>query len=428
MYRAKLSSQEVAELVSARKRVAVERALQSAFLRDRLGKINLDRLDEPEEWGRIPLLHKEELRELSTQTFYSDFCIADPATAVEFWRSGGATGKPLFYPRSKADIAFAVDVAFRRLWPCIGATATDTLHISFPLGIHPVGQLAARSAELEGIGTIWAGAGTTTPSRQQIQLIQELRPTILAAMPSYAIHLANLANAEGIDMAESSVKKLLVSAEPLTSSKREKLQRQWGATVYNSFGLTEGGMAAAEHEPGAGMVAWNDLYFMEVVDKESGLPLAEGETGVLVITPLWSNTITPFLRWVTGDLVSLCRQEPDANPWSIYPLLQHAHRTVGFFKIRGININHSDLEDFMFSRYEVADFKVEVISSEGNDVLRLLVEPVSNAEPGRTTAVLIREIKNKFELRPEIEITAPGQLALDFEKHTKAPRFVDLRT
>ena len=90
------------------------------------------------------------------------------------------------------------------------------------MGIHPVGQLTPRSAEMEGVGTVWAGAGTTTPSAVQVRLIQDLRPTILAAMPSYALHLANVARLEGIDLASGSVKKLLMSAEPLTPAKREK--------------------------------------------------------------------------------------------------------------------------------------------------------------------------------------------------------------
>ena len=191
-------------------------------------------------------------------------------------------------------------VAFRRIWPCIGATAADLVHVSFPMGIHPVGQLAPRSAEMEGLGTIWAGAGTTTPSAVQLRLITDLKPTIVAAMPSFALHLANLAEAEGIDLAASSVRKLLVSAEPLTPAKRGKLERIWGADVYNSFGMTEGAMTSVERTGAGGMVAFTDLFFLEVVDPSSGKAVAPGATGALVMTPLWSNTITPFLRWYTA--------------------------------------------------------------------------------------------------------------------------------
>ena len=183
-----------------RKRIAIERARRSALLRPRVSGVRIERLDDPEEWRKIPVLTKEELRKLPTDAFYRDFCIAPAVSSLEFWRSGGATGKPLFYPRSEEDLRYMLGVAFRRIWPCIGAGVKDVVHVSFPLGVHPVAQLTARSAQMEGLSTVWAGAGTTTPSQVQLELIANLKPTILAAMPSYALHLANVAEAQGIDL------------------------------------------------------------------------------------------------------------------------------------------------------------------------------------------------------------------------------------
>lgn len=321
------SQREIAAIHRVKKRLALARAKQSKFLAKRVSGIDPKKLDDPNEWGKIPVLTKDELRKLSTEAFYRDFCIAPKEHAVEFWRSGGATGKPLFYPRSAEDMRYMLGVAFRRIWPCIGATAKDTVHVSFPMGIHPVGQLAPRSAEMEGLATIWAGAGTTTPSEVQLDLILSLRPTIVAAMPSYALHLANIAEARGIDLAASGVKKLLVSAEPLTEAKRAKLARSWGASVYNSFGMTEGAMTSVERHGLGAMVAFTDLYFLEVIDSATGKPVAPGETGALVMTPLWSNTITPFLRWFTGDIVRVRPQKKGKDPFSIFPILEHALRT-----------------------------------------------------------------------------------------------------
>ena len=312
---------EIEATQRTRKRLAVERALRSKLLAPRVAGIRLDRLDDPDEWGKIPVLTKDELRKLPTAAFYADFCIAPIGASRELWRSGGATGKPLFYPRSSEDLDYNLGVAFRRIWPCIGARPGDVVHVSFPLGIHPVGQLTPRSAQMEGLATIWAGAGTTTPTAVQLELIRELEPTILAAMPSYALHLANVAEAQGIDLASSSVRKLLVSAEPLTAAKRTKLERAWGAKVYNSFGMTEGAMTTVERDGVDGMVAWTDLFYLEVVDSANGKPVAPGEQGLLVMTPLWSNTITPFLRWLTGDVVRLAPQRRTDDPFSIFPVL-----------------------------------------------------------------------------------------------------------
>ena len=319
-------------------------------------------------------------------------------------------------------------VAFRRIWPCIEAESSDTVHVSFPMGIHPVGQLTPRSAELEGIATVWAGAGTTTPTIVQLQLISDLGPTIVAAMPSYALHLANVAESEGINLATSSVTKLLVSAEPLTQAKRTKLERSWGAKVFNSFGMTEGAMTAVERKGASGgMVAFSDLYYLEVIDPESGDYLPEGEAGALVMTPLWSNTITPFVRWLTGDIVRIKRQPQSDDPFSIFPVLEHTLRTEGFFKIRGVNINHGDLEDFMFTREGIIDFKGEVVATEGLDQLRLLIEVREDKNSVDLRHTLKNDIKNKFEVGAEVEVLERGTIAKEFEASVKAPRFVDRR-
>jgi phenylacetate-CoA ligase len=418
----------IAAIHRDKKRRAVERAGRSAYMSKRVSGVDPARLDDPEEWAKIPVLTKDELRKLSTAEFYRDFCIADDGHAVEFWRSGGATGKPLFYPRSADDMRYMLGVAFQRIWPCIGATAGDRAHVSFPMGIHPVGQLTPRSAEMEGIATIWAGAGTTTPSPVQLELILSLEPTVVTAMPSYALHLANVAEAERVDLAASSVTKLLVSAEPLTEAKRAKLARSWGATVYNSFGMTEGAMTAVERDGLGAMVAFTDLFFLEVIDPASGRPVAEGEAGALVMTPLWSNSITPFLRWLTGDIVRMRRQPRTDDPFSVFPIFEHALRTEGFFKIRGVNINHGDLEDLLFAQPAIQDFRGEAVTApDGRDQLRLLVEVRRGADPERVVADLGALVRRTFEQACEIELLAAGTIAKAFETSVKAPRFVDKR-
>ena len=205
-----------------RRRIAVERALQSPFWKQRLPKLDLERVHEPDVWRHIPVLTKEALREIPADRFHEEFCIAPRTQVVEYWRSGGATGRPLFYPRSAEDMETNI-MAFERAWALIGATADDCAHISFPLGVHPVAHLYARAAINLGIGTVWCGAGSNTASDAQLELIGELKPTIWIGMASYGLHLANLAEVKGFDLKNSSVSKLLVAAEPLSPVKREKL-------------------------------------------------------------------------------------------------------------------------------------------------------------------------------------------------------------
>ena len=384
-------------------------------------QIDLERLDDPEVWRKIPILTKEDLRQIPPERFHDEFCIQPRTGVVEYWRSGGATGRPLFYPRSAEDMRHNM-LIFERAWALIGASEDDCAHISFPLGVHPVAHLYARAAINLGIGTVWCGAGTNTPSETQLELIDHLKPTVWIGMASYGLHLANLAEAKGFNLKDSSVKKIIVAAEPLSPVKREKLERAWGAEVFDHFGMTEGALVSGEALGHHGLHAFADMYFLEVIDEKTGAPVADGEVGSLIVTPLWSNSMTPFLRWSSGDLVSLSSQGAGEDPWSVYPVMRHARRTVGFFKVRGVNINHSDLEDTMFRDPEVVDFRAELLNEGSNDVLHLHVEMRAQAEER-----VIDVIKKTFQVTPRVTLLERGTIAREFEANIKAPRFVDRR-
>jgi phenylacetate-CoA ligase len=414
------SPESITKIQNERRRIAVERALRSPFWKKRMPQIDLDRVHQPEVWRRIPILTKEDLRQIPPERFHDEFCIAPRSEVVEYWRSGGATGRPLFYPRSAEDMATNI-MAFERAWALIGAKREDCAHISFPLGVHPVAHLYARAAINLGIGTIWCGAGTNTPSETQLELIEHLKPTIWIGMASYGLHLANLAEVKGMDLSKSTVKKLLVAAEPLSPVKREKLERAWGAEVFDHFGMTEAAIVSGESVDHSGLHAFTDLWHLEVVN-EAGDPVPDGEVGSLVVTALWSNTMTPFLRWSSGDLVSISPATGGNHPWSLFPVMRHARRTVGFFKVRGVNINHADLEDAMFRDPEVVDFRAEVYNRGANDVLHLHVE--TRAGGAERIAEMMRKT---FQVTPEITMLSRGTIARDFEANVKAPRFVDKR-
>jgi len=418
---------EIERMQTARKRVTVERAMRAPFHRERLQNIDLDKLDDPQEWAKIPILDKDALRSISPDRFVAEFCIAERAQIAEYWRSGGSTGVPLFYPRTFEDMKYG-RLSFERVFLGSGVGAGDTAHISFPLGIHPVGQVFARAAQANGIGVNWAGSGASTPSAMQIQLLRDLKPTAWLGMSSYGIHLANLADAEGIDLAGGSVETITCSAEPLSQAKRDKIQRMWGARVFDSFGMTEAGMMGCESDAHDGFHIFTDLYFIEVLDQDSGLPVAEGEPGLLVVTPLWTNHATTFVRWNSGDIVTYQASGKTDGPLSVFPVIRHAHRTVGFFKIRGVNINHQEFEDFMFRIADVMDFKAELVTDADTDILQVHVETATGADDAAVREQIVSETRNTFEVRPDVIVLPRGTLAREFESSVKAPRFADRRT
>jgi len=418
---------EIRKIQAERKRVAVEQAMKSPFWRTRLpAGLDLGRLDDPEVWRSIPILDKDMLRALTDQQFYGEFCIATPEGVQEYWRSGGVTGAPLFYPRSYRDMEYGLE-AFARTYDCAGAARGDRAHVSFPMGIHPVGQVFGRCAASRGITVNWAGSGASTPSALQLELILRLKPTVWLGMSSYALHLANLAEARGVELG---VRTVMTSAEPVSQAKRDKIERSWGAKLTDTFGMTEAGMMGAESKedaPGSGFRIWSDMYYVEVLDPKTLEPVGAGEVGTLVVTALWSNNVTPFLRWSSGDLVTYSEADGGDGPFSVFPRLKHAHRTAGFFKVRGVNLGHQDLEDFLFRHVEIGDFRAEAVNAGGNDALRLCVELRRGVGVESFLDFLSTQMKEKFELSPEVVVLETGTLAKEFEANVKAARFVDKR-
>src|SRR4051812_14301726 len=195
----------------------------------------------------------------------------------------------------------------------MGIGPGDLCHLSFPIGIHPAGQVWARSGHLAGVGIVWVGAGNAVPSEAQLDLIRSLEPTVFMGMSSFALHLATLAEARGIDLAGGTVKKVVCSAETLSDAKREKIGRQWGAEVYDVFGMSEAGLMGGENNAHDGIHIWTDMYYVEVVDPATGKAVPEGEVGTFCVTPLWTNHATPFLRWNSGDLVRYVGQSKGAG-------------------------------------------------------------------------------------------------------------------
>jgi phenylacetate-CoA ligase len=249
-------------------------------------------------------------------------------------------------------------------------------------------------------------------------------------MSSYALHLANLAEAKGVDLSRLGIKHVMCSAEPVSQAKRDKIERTFGARLTDTFGMTEAGMMGGEwreDEPGLGFRIWSDLYFVEVLDPKSLEPAKEGEVGTLVVTTLYSNNVTPFLRWSSGDLVTYSEAEKGSGPFSVFPRIKHAHRTAGFFKIRGVNLGHQDLEDFIFRTVEIGDFRAEALNEGGNDQLKLSIEVRRGCDASEVARRVQLQTKEKFELTPQVAVLETGSLAKEFEANVKAARFIDRR-
>ncbi len=131
------SRAEIERIQSERKRKAFALAKTVPWYRDRLAGIDAETLDDPAEWQKIPILTKDTLRQFSHAELLDAFCAVPRGQIAEYWRSGGSTGQPVFYPRTADDIRYA-ELSWGRSFPCIGIEPGDLCHISFPLGVDMV--------------------------------------------------------------------------------------------------------------------------------------------------------------------------------------------------------------------------------------------------------------------------------------------------
>ena len=399
---------------------AVERARKAPFYARKLGAAGLGRgaIVDAERWRAIPPTTKDELR--AVERFADDLVIAHSGEIAEFWRSGGVTGRPLFYPRTHADVAASLD-AFGTAATVCGVRASDVFFCSLPIGIHPAGQQTVRAVQALGAATVWAGAGNQTPSPTQVELVHELGATVWCGMPAFGLHLAHLAEGMGRPLARSHVRTVITTAEPLAASKRALLERLWGAEVRDMFGMSEVTLMAAECGRSPGLHVWREHSFCEVLDAETLQPVAPGETGVLCVTPLSTGNAVPFLRWLSGDVVRIeegcdCARRDD-------PRLIHAGRTLAFLKVKGVNLSHVELEDALYGIGELRDFRVVVTV---DDRLRVDVES-PDAAAASVLAAVASIFTDRFGVRAEVRTVARGSIAAALEGQIKAQRFVDER-
>ena len=248
----------------------------------------------------LPFTTKNDLR-LS----YPDGMLAVPrGDVVRMHASSGTTGKSTVIFYTMKDVGDWADLVARCM-AATGATREDVFQNMMGYGLFTGGLGLHYGAERLGCLVIPSAAGNTL---RQIQLIRDFGTTIIHITPSYALHLGDEAAAQGIDPKRLAVKKAYLGAEPYSEATRDKIEAQWGLDAYNSYGLSEmnGPGVAFECVEKKGMHIWEDYYYIEVIDPDSGRLLSDGEQGELVITHL-NREAMPMIIIETNPTVSAWR-------------------------------------------------------------------------------------------------------------------------
>jgi phenylacetate-CoA ligase len=362
-----------------------------------------------EAWTQLPFTTKAELA--ADQAAYPPYgCVLTyPLTHYcRLHQTSGTTGRPLRWldtPQSWQWLLGCWEMMYR----VVGLRPGDRLFFPFSFGPFLGFWTAFEAASQLGYLCL-PGGGMSSAAR--LRFLVENEATVVLCTPTYALRLAEVAAAEGIDLAGSHVRALIVAGEPGGSipATRARIESAWGARVFDHNGLTEAGALGIEcPENPAGLHLVESECLAEVIEPESGKPVGRGQTGELVLTNFgrWGS---PLLRYRTGDLV---RADPNPCPCGRTFLRLEGGilgRTDDMIHVRGNNVYPSALEGVIRRFAEVAEYRVAVDQGGPLAILRIEVEPVPPADATVVAERVGRAIRDELLFRAEVTAVAPGSL------------------
>jgi phenylacetate-CoA ligase len=335
---------------------------------------------------------------------------------VHLHQTSGTTGKPLRW----LDTSESWDW-WARCWAAVycaaGVTAADRIFFAFSFG--PFIGFWAAWAGAEKIGALGISGGAQN-SYQRLKSLIELQATVLCCTPSYALHLAEVARKENIDLESCAVRKIIVAGEPGGSipGTKARIEEAWGAKVFDHTGATEIGAHGMTCLGQCGVHLNEGEFLIEVIDPRTSKPVDEGE---LVITNL-GRIASPVVRYRTGDYVRIKRGTCECGRTFVRMEGGIIGRIDQMLIVRGVNIFPSSLESIVRSFPPVQEFRVVIDKIDAMDDLRILVE-VAGENPEEVVRAIAREAAYQLGLRVGVEIS--DQPLPRFEM--KACRIIDNR-
>jgi phenylacetate-CoA ligase len=338
--------------------------------------------------------------------------------------SSGTTGKPTVVGYTLKDIDTWSTVVARSI-RAGGAKPGDMVHVSYGYGLFTGGMGAHYGAEKLGLTVVPFGGGQT---ERQVQLIQDFKSNIIMVTPSYMLAIADEFDRQGIDPKTSSLRIGIFGAEPWTNDMRAAIEKRMAIDAVDIYGLSEvmgPGVASECIETKDGPTIWEDHFYPEIINPETGEPVADGEMGELVFTSLTKEAL-PIIRYRTRDLTRLL----PGTARTMRRMEKITGRSDDMMIIRGVNVFPSQIEELILKRAELAPHYQCVLTREGPmDDLKVVVETkpgiaIDSLEARAAAKQLQHEIKVFIGSSVAIELKAEGGVE---RSQGKAKRVVDLR-
>ena len=419
-----LSRDGIEKLQMERLRKTLHHCLNSPFYRKRFAEHQLrpEDIKTLDDLRKIPFTTKNDLRE----NYPFGMAAVPLEETVRLHSSSGTTGNPTVVLHTQRDLDQWAEAVARCLY-MVGLRKSDVFQNSSGYGMFTGGLGFQYGAERLGMLTVPAAAGNTL---RQIKFITDFGTTALHAIPSYASRLYEVMLQQGIDPRDTKLRTLLIGAEPHSEAQRKRIEEMLGVKAYNSFGMSEmcGPGVAFECPEQNGLHIWEDYYIVEIIDPDTLEPVAEGETGEMVLTTI-NREAMPLLRYRTRDLTRILPGKCPCGRNHIR-LDRMKGRSDDMIILKGVNIFPIQVETILMKFKELSSSYLIVLDTvNNNDEMSVEVElrelfTDDYAKLQGLTREITRQLKDELLVTPKVKLVKKDSLP---KSEGKAVRVKDLR-
>ena len=358
----------------------------------------------PEEFEKIPFTDKADLR----NAYPLGIQAVPDEEVVRIHSSSGTTGKPVIIPYTARDVEDWATM-FARCYEIAGITKKDRIQITPGYGLWTAGIGFQAGCEKLGAMAIPMGPGNTD---KQIQMMIDLKSTVLCATSSYALLLAEEINKRGLKD-QICLKKGIIGSERWSDAKRNYIARELGIELYDIYGLTEiyGPGIGINCADQTGMHIFDDFLYTEIIDPKTGKVLPDGEEGEIVITTLVKEG-APLIRFRTHDLSRILPGECSCGLH--YPRLDTIRgRSDDMFKVHGVNMFPSQVEELLGLVDGISsEYKIDIAhdDSRNRDIIMITVEAEGRVDFMQAGEQIKQLFKSRMNVTPKVAVVSLNTL------------------
>ncbi|MGN0586930.1 MAG: phenylacetate--CoA ligase family protein [Oscillospiraceae bacterium] len=378
------------------------------FYGKKLKEAGVTSLKSAEDFENLPFSEKNDLRD----AYPLGLMTVPEEKIVRIHSSSGTTGTPVIIPYTAKDVEDWA-IQFKRCYEMAGITPMDRIHVTPGYGLWTAGIGFQNGAEKLGAMVIPMGPGNTD---KQLQMMMDMKSTVLCSTSSYALLLAEEIEKRGIKD-KIHLKKGVIGSERWSDKMRERISTELGIELYDIYGLTEiyGPGIGISCKENCGMHYWDDYIYIEIIDPATGKNLPDGEIGEIVITTLVKEG-APLIRYRTHDLSRII--PGDCPCGSKFPRIDTIMgRTDDMMKIKGVNVFPSQIEEILGTFPEISsEYQIRISHLDGKDTMRIYVETTGSVDFNDLSRRISEKVKSRIGFTPIVKVVEIGLLPRSTKK------------